>query len=183
MKSFRYALAGAIAAAVIAASAGLAAAQEMKGKIVYLVPDAARRVPDRLDRRDHQVHEGCRLRGHLARRPESRRPADEPAQRRDQHQAGGAHHRRRRLRRDQARHREGARRRHPGDDLRPADHLDARPTSPRSPAPSRSAISPATRSPGCSPRNTARPRARCCKSSATRPIPTPSISRRVSRRR
>ena len=38
MKTFRYALAGAIAAAVIAASAGLAAAQEMKGKIVYLVP-------------------------------------------------------------------------------------------------------------------------------------------------
>ena len=35
------------------------------------------------------------------------------------------HPRRGRLRRDQGRHREDARRRHPGDDLRPADHLDA----------------------------------------------------------
>ena len=62
--------------------------------------------------------------------------------------AQGRRPRRRRLRRHQARHREAARRRHPGDDLRPADHLDARRTSPRSPAPSRSATSPATRRSG-----------------------------------
>ncbi len=62
--------------------------------------------------------------------------------------AQGGDPRRGRFRRDQAGHREAARRRHPGDDLRPADHLDAVATSPRSPAPSRWATSPATRRSG-----------------------------------
>ena len=87
--------------------------------------DAARRVPDRLDRRDHQVHGRRRLRGGLARRAEPQRPAAQPGRRRAEPRAVRRHPRRGRLRRDQARHREAARRRHPGDDLRPPDHLDA----------------------------------------------------------
>ena len=41
-----------------------------EGQDLLSRPDAARRVPDRLDRRHHQVHGGRRLRGGLARRAE-----------------------------------------------------------------------------------------------------------------
>ena len=109
----------------VAASAGVAAAQEIEGQDLLSRADAARRVPDRLDRRHHQVHEGRRLRGGLARRAEPVDDAAEPDRRRDQPEAEGRHPGRGRFRRGQGRHREDARRRHPGDDLRPADHLDA----------------------------------------------------------
>ena len=93
-----------------------------------------------------EVPEGRRLRDGDAQRRQQDRPAAHPDERRHQPEARGDHPRRRRLQRDQAGDREGARRRHPGHDLRPPDHLDASPTSPRSPARSRSATSPPTRS-------------------------------------
>ena len=96
-----------------------------EGQDLLSRPDPARRVPDGLDRRHHQVHEGRRLRGRLARRPEPQRSAAQPDRRRDQPEAGGGHPRGGRFRRRQDRHREDARRRHPGHDLRPPDHLHA----------------------------------------------------------
>ena len=61
----------------------------------------------------------------------------------------GDHPRRGRLRRAEAADREGARRRHPGDGSSTGRSPRRPPTSPRSPAPSRSARSPPTRSSAC----------------------------------
>ncbi len=109
--------------------------------------------------------------------------ADQPDRRRDQPEAGGDDPRRRRFRRDQARHREGARRRHPGDDLRPADPSTPSDLTSVAGTVEIGHVAGGGGRRGCSPRSTARPRARCCRSSATRPTPIPSTSRRASRRR